>query len=73
MQRSPSQLSFVDTARMVRKGGTWSVLGVGPGKTTRTIETASPVDGILAERGARHINVNFLRYFSEPDFLDGNG
>lgn len=49
------------------------MLGVGPGKTTRTIETASPVDGILAERGARHINVNFLRYFSEPDFLDGNG
>jgi hypothetical protein len=46
------------------------VLGVGPGKTTRLAETQSPVDSILAERGAKHINVNLLRYFSEPAILD---
>jgi hypothetical protein len=28
------------------------VLGVGPGKTTRVVETHSPVDAILSERGA---------------------
>jgi hypothetical protein len=33
-------------------------------------ETQSPVDAILAERGARHLNVNLLRYFSEPATLD---
>jgi hypothetical protein len=48
----------------------WIVLGLGPGKTTRTVETLSPVDSILAERGARHVNVNLLRYFSEPATLD---
>jgi hypothetical protein len=37
------------------------VLGVGPRKTTRTIETRSPVDAILAERGAKHVSVNLLR------------
>jgi hypothetical protein len=41
-----------------------------PGKTTRLIETESPVNSILSERGARHINVNILRYFSEPAILD---
>jgi len=61
---------FVETAKTVRQGGSWIVLGVGPGKTTRTVETLSPVDSILAERGARHVNVNLLRYFSEPATLD---
>jgi hypothetical protein len=28
------------------------------------------VDAILAERGAQHVNVNLLRYFSEPATLD---
>ena len=46
------------------------MLGVGPGKTTRLVETHSPVDSILAERGAKHVNVNLLRYFSEPATLD---
>jgi hypothetical protein len=46
------------------------VLGVGPGKTTRLVETHSPVDAILTERGAKHVNVNLLRYFSEPGTLD---
>ena len=46
------------------------MLGVGPGKTTRLVETHSPVDSILAERGARHVNVNLLRYFYEPATLD---
>nr|WP_062332132.1 zinc-binding dehydrogenase [Herbidospora sakaeratensis] len=62
--------SFAATAATVRRGGDWVVLGVGPGRTTRVAETRSPVDGILAERGARHVNVNLLRYFSEPELLD---
>jgi threonine dehydrogenase-like Zn-dependent dehydrogenase len=37
-----SETGFVDTARMVRNGGKWVVLGVGPGKTTRTAQTESP-------------------------------
>jgi threonine dehydrogenase-like Zn-dependent dehydrogenase len=61
-----SEAGFVETAKTVRQGGSWIVLGVGPGKTTRIVQTESPVDSILAERGARHINVNILRYFSEP-------
>lgn len=63
--------SFVETAKTVRRGGNWIVLGVGPGKTTRLTETHSPVDAILAQRGARNVNVNLLRYFSEPATLDG--
>jgi hypothetical protein len=35
-----------------------------PGKTTRLVETHSPVDAILAARGAKHVNVNLPRYFS---------
>ena len=65
-----SEQGFVETAKTVRRGGNWIVLGVGPGKTTRLVETPSPVDAILAERGARHVNVNLLRYFYEPVTLD---
>ena len=65
-----SERGFVETARMVRHGGSWIVLGVGPGKTTRTAETDSPVAAFLAERGAKLINVNMLRYASEPALLD---
>jgi NADPH:quinone reductase-like Zn-dependent oxidoreductase len=65
-----SEPGFVETAKTVRRGGSWIVLGVGPGKTTRIVKTESPVDSILAERGAKHINVNILRYFSEPATLD---
>jgi len=65
-----SEAGFVETAKTVRQGGKWVVLGVGPGKTTRLAETHSPVDSILAERGARRVNVNLLRYFSEPATLD---
>ncbi|ETK37731.1 hypothetical protein MPTA5024_02550 [Microbispora sp. ATCC PTA-5024] len=66
-----SEQSFAETAKTVRRGGSWIVLGVGPGRTTRLAQTHSPVDAILAERGARHVNVNLLRYFSEPGMLDG--
>jgi NADPH:quinone reductase-like Zn-dependent oxidoreductase len=66
-----SEQGFIETAKSVRRGGSWIVLGVGPGKTTRLVETHSPVDAILAERGAKHVNVNLLRYFSEPNTLDG--
>ena len=65
-----SEQGFVETARTVRRGGSWIVLGVGPGKTARLVETHSPVDAILAERGAKYVNVNLLRYFSEPATLD---
>ncbi|WP_051760164.1 quinone oxidoreductase family protein [Herbidospora cretacea] len=61
---------FAATAATVRRGGDWVVLGVGPGRTSRVAETHSPVGEILAERGARHVNVNLLRYFSEPGLLD---
>jgi hypothetical protein len=30
------------------------------------------VDAILTERGATHVNVNLLRYFSEPATLDSD-
>jgi NADPH:quinone reductase-like Zn-dependent oxidoreductase len=66
-----SEESFVRTSQMVRRGGTWVVLGVGPGHTTRTTTTASPVDDLLAKAGARHVNANMLRFFSEPGALDG--
>jgi NADPH:quinone reductase-like Zn-dependent oxidoreductase len=65
-----SEPGFVETAKTVRRGGSWIVLGVGPGKTTRLVETHSPVDAIVAERDARYVNVNLLRYFSEPATLD---
>src|SRR6266851_9499874 len=65
-----SEQGFVETAKTVRRGGSWIVLGVGPGKTTRLVEAHSPVDAILAERGAKHVNVNLLRYFYEPATLD---
>jgi NADPH:quinone reductase-like Zn-dependent oxidoreductase len=65
-----SEMSFVETAKTVRRGGSWIVLGVGPGQTTRTVKTSSPVYSILAERDAKYINVNLLRYFSEPATLD---
>ncbi|MGW9032263.1 quinone oxidoreductase family protein [Streptomyces sp. NPDC055722] len=65
-----SERGFIETAKTVRRDGSWIVLGVGPGKTTRLVETDSPVDAILAERGAKHVNVNLLRYFSEPATLD---
>jgi len=65
-----SEMGFAETAKTVRRGGRWIVLGVGPGKTTRLVETHSLVDAILAERGAEHVNVNLLRYFSEPATLD---
>jgi NADPH:quinone reductase-like Zn-dependent oxidoreductase len=65
-----SEQGFIETAKSVRAGGNWIVLGVGPGKTTRLAETHSPVDAILAERGAKRVDVNLLRYFSEPETLD---
>jgi threonine dehydrogenase-like Zn-dependent dehydrogenase len=66
-----SERGFVATAKAVRRGGRWIVLGVGPGKTTRLVETHSPVGTTLAGRDAKHVNVNLLRYFSEPATLDG--
>jgi threonine dehydrogenase-like Zn-dependent dehydrogenase len=64
-----SETGFVETAKTVRLGDSWAVLGVGPGKTVRLVEKArstpswrSAVPGIS--------NVNILRYFSNPAILD---
>jgi NADPH:quinone reductase-like Zn-dependent oxidoreductase len=46
-----SEQGFVETAKTVRRGGSWIVLGVGPGKTTRLVETHSPVEAILRVDG----------------------
>lgn len=67
-----SEDSFVATSKMVRQGGRWIVLGVGPGKTSRRAETESPVQRILAAKGAQLVNVNLLPYFSQPGALDGS-
>jgi NADPH:quinone reductase-like Zn-dependent oxidoreductase len=65
-----NEAGFIVSAKTVKQGGVWVVLGVGPGKTTRLVETQSPVESILGERGAGNVNVNLLRYFSEPFTLD---
>ncbi|WP_413711751.1 quinone oxidoreductase family protein [Rhizobium sp. Rhizsp82] len=62
--------SYVNSAHAVRDGGTWIVLGVGPGRTTRTKVTYSPVDEILSGKGAAHINANVLTYFSNGYTFD---
>ena len=61
-----NEASFVATAGMVRPGGLWVDLGVGPGKTSRRVETKSPVADILAAKGASLINVNLIRTFIAP-------
>jgi NADPH:quinone reductase-like Zn-dependent oxidoreductase len=65
-----SEDSFAATSNMVRAGGRWVVLGVGPGKTSRQAETESPVEKTLAARDSQLININLLRYFSDPTALD---
>jgi NADPH:quinone reductase-like Zn-dependent oxidoreductase len=65
-----SEQSFIATAELVREGGSWIVLGVGPGRTSRTVQTESPVDAILSSRRVSPVNVNMLRYFSEPTLMD---
>jgi NADPH:quinone reductase-like Zn-dependent oxidoreductase len=67
-----SEESFASTASMVRPGGRWIVLGVGPGKTKRTVDVESPVAGILAARGAEFLTVNLLQYFSSPEGTDAS-
>ena len=61
-----SESGFVDSAGVVKIGGKWIVLGVGPGKTTRTADTDSPVPSILAARRADLISVNMLKFFGDP-------
>jgi NADPH:quinone reductase-like Zn-dependent oxidoreductase len=62
-----SEAGFVESAKAVRPGGKWVVLGVGPGKTSRGAPTKSPVESILAGKGAQHINANLLRYFTDAE------
>lgn len=65
-----NEASFVATSKMVRPGGRWIVLGVGPGKTSRQAETESPVTGVLAAKEARLTNVNLISFFAQPGALD---
>ena len=65
-----SEAGFIETAKTVRQDGNWVVLGVGPGKTTHLVENQQPGQFLLAERGAKHVNIDLLRYFSEPATLD---
>lgn len=65
-----SEAGFIETAKTVRQDGNWVVLGVGPGKTTHLVEIQQPGQFLLAERGAKHVNIDLLRYFSEPATLD---
>jgi NADPH:quinone reductase-like Zn-dependent oxidoreductase len=67
-----SEDSYVATSKMVRPGGRWVVLGVGPGKTTRRMETESPVAGILTAKGAQLVNVNLLNFFSGPGSVNAH-
>jgi NADPH:quinone reductase-like Zn-dependent oxidoreductase len=39
-----SEAGFAESAKTVKAGGKWVVLGVGPDKTSRTAQTDSPVD-----------------------------
>lgn len=55
-----SETGFSESAKVVKEGGQWIVLGVGPGKTTRTVDMHSAVPDILAARRASLINVNML-------------
>jgi len=66
-----SEQSYVGSAKAVRHGGKWVVLGVGPGRTSRTQITESPVDAILAEKNAKHINANVLNYFLGTRVIEG--
>jgi NADPH:quinone reductase-like Zn-dependent oxidoreductase len=63
-----NEASFVETAKSVKTGGKWVVLGVGPGKTARSAETESPVKAILASRHAHYFNANILNHFTDTSF-----
>jgi len=65
-----SEQSFIHSASAISPAGHWIVLGVGPGKTSRVRETASPVADILTQRGAKMVNFNLLKYFTHPQLLD---
>ena len=43
---------------------------MGPGKTSRRVETKSPIADILAVKGASLINVNLIRTFTGLGALD---
>lgn len=65
-----SEASFELTAALVRQGGSWTVLGVGPGKTTRRSETTTRVPEILASRGASLRRANVLDFFAGTGSFD---
>ena len=64
-----NRLGFAVLLCCLRYPGYALPAGEDPPHTFLTMISA-PVDSILAERGAKHINVNILRYFSEPATLD---
>ncbi|SOE87570.1 NADPH:quinone reductase [Burkholderia sp. YR290] len=64
-----SESSFVQTAKTIRTGGKWIELGGRPRKTMRRAQPDSPVESILRAKNASYINVNILRYFTDPTML----
>ena len=57
--------------RIVRMGfDQWFEVGVAGASSPPAWKQNMIVLLILAERGAKHVNINLLRYFSEPTTLD---
>lgn len=56
--------SFEESASAVKAGGKCIVLGVGPGKTNRIVDTTSPVEAILLHRQAELVSANMLTHFT---------
>ncbi len=67
--------AFAGLYQAVQAGDTVYVPGGGGGVGHLAVQMAAHaleagLDAILAERGAKHVNVNLLRYFQEPASLD---
>ncbi len=61
-----SEQGFVETAKTVRRGGSWIVLGAGPGKTTRMVETRRRATSSFAcATGRRRHHLNSVAAKSE--------
>jgi hypothetical protein len=61
---------LVETAKTVRRGGRWIVLGVGPAKRHVWSKRTVRLMPFRMSAGAKHVNVNPLRYFLRTPTLD---
>jgi NADPH:quinone reductase-like Zn-dependent oxidoreductase len=66
-----SEAGFIETAKTVRPRRQLGRAGGRPRKDDPLGRNQQPGHSILAERGAKHVNINLLRYFSDPATLDG--